>query len=106
MMKIKPTIWKVLTLFVVVFLILNPETVGLAVFIDAVGLEIFMLMIELQIAALFGFFFHNSIKPALSDIRRFRLSSQFFHASSFAPAAMMHLLVFSSSLPLVIACLT
>ncbi|MCG7903592.1 MAG: hypothetical protein JAY60_14350 [Candidatus Thiodiazotropha weberae] len=103
-MKIKPRIWKALTLFVIVVLILNPETYGLAVFIDAVGLEIFMLMVELQIVALFGVFFHTSIKPALTYIRRFRLSYEVFHSSSIAPAAMMHLLVFSSALPFVISC--
>ncbi|MCG8087971.1 MAG: hypothetical protein AB2767_07740 [Candidatus Thiodiazotropha taylori] len=105
-MKIKPAIWKFLTLFVFALLILNPETVGLALFVDAVGLEIFVLMVELQIVALFGVFFHNKIKPALSYIRRIRLSSRFFYSSSLAPANVMHLLVLSSFLPLMIACLT
>ncbi|MCG7869768.1 MAG: hypothetical protein JBO36_21805 [Candidatus Thiodiazotropha taylori] len=101
-MKIKPAIWKFLTLFVFALLILNPETVGLALFVDAVGLEIFVLMVELQIVTLFGIFFHNKIKPALSYIRRIRLSSRFFYSSSLAPATVMHLLVLSSSLPLMI----
>ncbi|MBW9262610.1 MAG: hypothetical protein K1564_13670 [Candidatus Thiodiazotropha sp. (ex. Lucinisca nassula)] len=105
-MKIKPAIWKFLTLFVFALLILNLETVGLALFVDAVGLEIFVLMGELQIVALFGVFFHNKIKPALSYIRRIRLSSRFFHSSSFAPAASMQLLVVSSLMPLMIAQLT
>ncbi|MCG7965089.1 MAG: hypothetical protein JAY63_00690 [Candidatus Thiodiazotropha taylori] len=102
-MKIKPAIWKFLTLFVFALLILNPETVGLALFVDAVGLEIFVLMVELQIVALFVVFFHNKIKPAFFYIRRIRLSSRFFYSSSLAPATVMHLLVLSSSLPLMIA---
>ncbi|MCG7945957.1 MAG: hypothetical protein N0C84_06380 [Candidatus Thiodiazotropha taylori] len=102
-MKIKPAIWKFLTLFVFALLILNPETVGLALFVDAVGLDIFVLMVELQIVALFGVFFYNKIKPAFSYIRRIRLSSRFFYSSSLAPATVMHLLVLSSSLPLMIA---
>ncbi|MET0081220.1 MAG: hypothetical protein ABW119_22425 [Candidatus Thiodiazotropha lotti] len=105
-MNLKSTIWKALTLFVVVFLILNPETVGLALFIDAVGLEIFMLMVELQIVALFTVFYQISMKPTISFIHRFRLSSQFFHTSSFAPAGLMHLVVLTSSLPLLFSCLT
>ncbi|MCG7869539.1 MAG: hypothetical protein JAY74_24615 [Candidatus Thiodiazotropha taylori] len=102
-MKIKPAIWKFLTLFVFALLILNPETVGLALFVDAVGLEIFVLMVELQIVTLFGIFFHNKIKPAFFYIRRIRLSSRFFYSSSLVPATVMHLLVLSSSLPLMIA---
>lgn len=105
-MRIKPAIWKFLTFIVFALLILNPETVGLALLIDSIGLEIFVLMVELQIVALFGVVFHNKIKPAFSYIRRIRLSAQFFHSSSLAPAASMQLLVLSSSLPLMITCLT
>jgi hypothetical protein len=102
-MKFKTAIWKALTLFVVLLLILNPETIALALFIDTIGLEIFILLIELQIASLFWIFIQHHIKPTLSFLRSLKLNQHNALLAMQGPSGIMHLLVASSSLPLVIS---
>lgn len=50
---------------VVIMLMLNPETIQLALFIDAVGLDMFLLLIEVQVLTIAGFMFRTSIKPVI-----------------------------------------
>jgi hypothetical protein len=64
-MKIIDWFWKVLTLIIIGLLMLNPEFIVMSAFIDAVGLEMFSLLIEVQIISVVGFYFHNWIKPVL-----------------------------------------
>lgn len=46
--------WKYATAIVVAIIILNPEMAELALFIDAVGLELFFMLIEIQILVALG----------------------------------------------------
>jgi len=62
-MNWKYNIWKFLAAFVVVLIILNPETVQLAFFIDAIGLEMFLMLLEIQFLVTLGLFFTTYIKP-------------------------------------------
>ena len=48
--------WKYATAIVVAIIILNPEVAELALFIDAVGLEVFFMLIEVQILVALGMF--------------------------------------------------
>ena len=64
-MKIIDWFWKVLTLIIIGLLMLNPEFIIMSSFIDAIGLEMFSLLIEVQIISVVGFYFHNWIKPVL-----------------------------------------
>ena len=64
--------WKIATAIIVVFIIFNPETVELALFIDAIGLDMFFLLIEVQLIAIFSVFFNNRIKPTLDHINFLR----------------------------------
>ena len=50
-------------MFVVVLIILNPELAQLALFIDAIGLEMFLMLLEVQVVAMFGLFFNSKIAP-------------------------------------------
>lgn len=56
MSKWKIKAWKVATAVVVAIIIINPEVAGLALFIDAVGLEMFFMLLEVQILVVFGMF--------------------------------------------------
>ena len=64
-MKIRDWFWKILTLIIIGLLMLNPEFIVMSSFIDAVGLEMFSLLIEVQIISVVGYYFQNWIKPIL-----------------------------------------
>lgn len=57
---------KYVTAFVVLLLVLNPETAQLAFFIDAVGLEMILLLFEIQLLAIGIFLYGRTIKPLLT----------------------------------------
>ena len=58
-------LWKWATAATVVFLFLNPEMIEMALFIDAVGLEMFVLLIQAQAVAFFGVLFNSKLKGRL-----------------------------------------
>ena len=110
-MNWKNKAWKYATAFVVVLIIFNPEMVGFALFIDAVGLEMFLMLLEIQVLAILGAFFSIRIKSFFSYIRY--LCTR--HALTFSwkniegkpetlmlvvpsPATLMHMLVFSAAI--------
>ncbi len=70
-MKIRDCFWKILTLIIIGFLMLNPEFIIMSSFIDAVGLEMFSLLIEVQIITVVGYYFNNWIKPVLLPFYKF-----------------------------------
>ncbi|MCU7941511.1 MAG: hypothetical protein KZQ87_02430 [Candidatus Thiodiazotropha sp. (ex Cardiolucina cf. quadrata)] len=47
-LKMRSKAWKYATTIVVVFIIFNPEMIELALFIDAIGLELFLMLFEMQ----------------------------------------------------------
>ena len=114
-MNWKNKTWKYLTAFVVVLIILNPETVQLAFFIDAIGLEMFLMLLEIQVLALLGMFFNTKIKPIFSYI--IGLYSRHFLTASWkdikekpenlmlavpTPATLMYLLVLSAAIGVIL----
>ncbi len=68
-MNLKGKIWKYATAFVVVLIILNPEMAELALFIDAIGLEMFLMLLEAQVLAIIGVFINENIKPAYAFMK-------------------------------------
>ncbi|MCU7920830.1 MAG: hypothetical protein KZQ95_21105 [Candidatus Thiodiazotropha sp. (ex Epidulcina cf. delphinae)] len=72
-MKFKDKVWKYATVMVVLLVILNPEMAELALFIDAIGLEMFLMLLEVQIVAIFSVFFSSKIKPAYIYVKNFCL---------------------------------
>ena len=62
-MSWKDKSWKYATALVVLLLLLNPEAIGMAFFIDAVGLEVFLLLLEMQLLLILGSLFTNRLKP-------------------------------------------
>ncbi len=67
-MNWKNKIWKYVTACVVLLIVLNPEMAQLSFFIDAVGLEVFLMLLEVQFLAFLSMFFGAAIKPILSYI--------------------------------------
>lgn len=65
---------------VVILLIINPELISVGLFIDAIGLDIFLLLIQVQIASVFGFKFAAKIKPLFLSAYNFiqKLDPYFF----------------------------
>lgn len=70
-MNLKNKAWKYATVFVVALIILNPETIHLAFFIDSVGLEMLLMLFEIQVVLLIGMLLNNRIKPTLDYLRHF-----------------------------------
>jgi hypothetical protein len=66
----KNKVWKYATAVVVGLIILNPELVELALFIDVIGLEVFLMLLEIQVAAILGVLFNTRIKSILAYIKR------------------------------------
>ena len=73
-MNQKEKIWKYATAFVVVFILLNPEMAELAIFIDAVGLEMFILFLEVQVLSILGTLLYTPIKSFLMRVKQLRVS--------------------------------
>jgi hypothetical protein len=67
-MNIKKSLWKVLSFLVILFFLLKPEYIALGLFIDAIGLDIFLLLLEVQFIAVSGYWFQNWLKPILKPI--------------------------------------
>lgn len=65
----KNTVWKFASAFVVMFLVLNPEMVHLAIFIDAIGLQMFLMLLDVQVLAILGAIVNTKIKPILAYAR-------------------------------------
>ncbi len=51
-MSVTGNVWRFITAFIVFLLLLNPEMIHLAFFIDAIGLELFLLLIQVQFVAI------------------------------------------------------
>jgi len=65
----KHRLWKYATVIVVALIIFNPEMVSLALFIDAVGLEIYLMLLEVQIYTILAVFLNAKIKPILDCMK-------------------------------------
>jgi hypothetical protein len=72
-MKLKDKVWNYATVIVLLLVILNPEMAELALFIDAVGLEIFLMLLEVQVVVIFSVFFNSNIKPAYIYVKNISL---------------------------------
>ncbi|MCP4408556.1 MAG: hypothetical protein GY807_12485 [Gammaproteobacteria bacterium] len=70
-MNWKSKIWKYVTAFVIVLIILNPEIVELALFVDAVGMDMFLMLLEIQVLAILGTLFNTKIKPVIAYVKYF-----------------------------------
>ncbi|QQX82407.1 hypothetical protein JK628_01050 [Shewanella sp. KX20019] len=65
--------WKLATILVIGVLALNPEAAALVMFVDAVGLDLFLLLIEVQLVAVSGYYFHTWFKPVLRPFYQYLL---------------------------------
>ncbi len=65
----KSKIWKYATVLVVILIIFNPEMSELAIFVDAVGLEVFLMLLEIQLLAILSVFFNCKIVPIYTYLK-------------------------------------
>ena len=79
-MKLRKKILKAATLLLVTLIILNPETMALGLLIDAVGFDLLLLLLEVQLIAVMGYFYNFWAKPVLMPFYRFfhKLDPYFF----------------------------
>lgn len=114
-MRWKHNTWKYATLLVVMVVALNPEMIELALFIDAVGLEIFILLLEVQLIVALGLLANSKVVVAVLKLWRSMAKYSPIHAwkgirgrpeclQLFVPGVvgLMHLLVISAA---VVACI-
>jgi hypothetical protein len=99
--------WGYSTAIIVALIAFNPEMIHLATFIDAVGLELVILLIEVQVIAIF---WNYLIGPLKRLVAIFSLKSLFemnggqpriLTFMSSIPATLMHVLVLTMVLGLI-----
>ena len=67
-MNLKKSLWKVLTFMAVMFFLFRPEYMALGLFIDAIGLDIFLMLLEVQFIAVSGYYVQNWLKPIFKPV--------------------------------------
>jgi uncharacterized membrane protein YkgB len=100
----KDRFWRYATGIVVVLILLSPEMIHLAAFIDTVGLELFVLLIEVQTIVIFCGFLVGPLKRLAashglkSSFQTFGERLRTLSILSLTPATLMHILVLSTVL--------
>lgn len=56
----------------IALLMLNPETIPVALLIDGVGLEVVFILLQLQLVAVYGYVLKKYIRPLLKILSGFR----------------------------------
>ncbi len=67
-MNFKKSSWKISSFLLVMFLLLEPEFIAFAIVLDGIGLEFFVLLLEVQAIAVFGYYFQTWFKPIVKPI--------------------------------------
>jgi hypothetical protein len=70
-MKSPKTLSKTLAFLTVCFLLSNPEWLALGLFIDAIGLEMFVMLLQAQVITIVSYYFHVWFKPVFKPFYRF-----------------------------------
>jgi hypothetical protein len=113
-MNQKDRLWRNASVIAIMFVLLNPEMIELALFLDAVGLEIFLMLLGIQISVIFGLLF-GKIEVTMSNLKYFILNLQprvSWESIKEAPerlllavpdqSTLLHILVFSAVLDLLL----
>lgn len=67
-MNFKKSSWKISGFLLVIFLLLEPEFVFFGVLLDGIGLEFFVLLLEVQVIAVLGYYFQIWFKPIAKPV--------------------------------------
>ena len=92
-MNTKNWIWKTATVLAVGLLLANPELWSLALFIDAVGLDLFVMLIQVQVVAVSGYYFQVWIKPLLMPFSSIFIGNSVIYLANKNPATCSGILV-------------
>ncbi|MDO8291002.1 MAG: hypothetical protein Q7T44_17445 [Parvibaculum sp.] len=106
----KKRIWEILTLGVVFILVISvsPEVRLLGMFIEVIGLDMFVLLFEVQILAILLASYHRLLRPIIMRVNALleRLDPFYFISSSATlracPAMIMHSVPFLVSFYLIV----
>jgi len=98
-MKNKKNIWPYLTAIVVILLALNPETIELAVVINMIGLDFFLILVQIQMIFVFKAFVGHSLFVSLAE-RGHQMKSLILN--QYPQVVLMNLLVFTAMFCMVI----
>ena len=108
-MSWKDKVWRYVTVLIVLLIMLNPEMAEFALFVDAIGIEMFLMLVEVQVISILALFLNTRIKPSFAYIQR--LWTKHFPGPSWnslmkepgcllwvlpGPATLMHVLVVSA----------
>jgi hypothetical protein len=110
-MNWKTSLWKLATAIVVAVTIFNPETTEFALVVNTLGLDVFFMLLEIQVLVMLGAFAGTTIRPlaacvgqfykqcilALSD-KNIRLHPQGLLFTAPGPAGLMYVLVLSAAM--------
>ena len=66
-----------ISIVLITFLMLNPETIHIALLIDGAGLEVILILMHLQLVAVFGYVLKKYIRPLVKMVSGFRPYSFF-----------------------------
>ena len=70
-MNLKDKIWKYATMVVVLLVMLNPEMIQFALFVDAVGLEMLLMLLEVQVLTVMAMLFNGQIKAVFGRLKKY-----------------------------------
>jgi hypothetical protein len=70
-MKSPKTLSKILAFLTVGLLLSNPEWLALGLFIDAIGLEMFVMLLQIQFISIASYYFHTWFKPVMKPFYMF-----------------------------------
>jgi len=74
----KARLFKVATTLVVILLLLRPDTIMLALFLDAMGLELFLLLVGIQLRSAF-MFVCSYVQPVMQTLEHQVLNKSRFY---------------------------
>jgi hypothetical protein len=99
-MKSPKTLSKILAFLTVCLLLSNPELLALGLFIDAIGLEMFAMLLQAQVITIVGYYFNTRFKPVMKPFYMFVIKHDpyFFlqtkEAAKECPALLCHAMPF------------
>jgi hypothetical protein len=77
-------LYKYITLFVIILLALNPEAFQLAVFIDAVGIEVLFMLFEVQLISIVRVYYDKAMNIIVLPLHRSYVRFREFETLTFS----------------------
>jgi hypothetical protein len=89
--------WKYATTIVVILILLNPEAAGLALVVNAIGLDMFLILLGTQVLAVSNILPRYRFRSFFSRVGHFCMNPGALVLAVPGQATLMHLLVFTAA---------